>query len=86
MKYIEEGTEFLDQLKDNVHDLYDENKELKKEIERLNKIIKQLDIKNLWYKNTIDKAKEKTIEIQNKYGYILDDLTYLLMQCGDSDV
>ena len=35
MKYIKEGTEFLDQLKDSVHDLYDENKELKKEIERL---------------------------------------------------
>jgi predicted nucleic acid-binding Zn-ribbon protein len=39
---IEYGTEFLDQLKDSVHDLYDENKELKKEIERLNKIIEDL--------------------------------------------
>lgn len=37
MNKIEYGTEFLDQLKDSVHDLYDENKELKKEIERLNK-------------------------------------------------
>jgi len=49
VKYIKEGTEFLDQLKDSVHDLYDENKELKKEIERLNNIINGLDntIKNL---------------------------------------
>ena len=39
MKYIKEGTEFLDQLKDKVHDLYDENKELKQEIERLNNVI-----------------------------------------------
>ena len=35
MNKIEYGTEFLDHLKDSVHDLYDENKELKKEIERL---------------------------------------------------
>ena len=33
---IKHGTEFLDKLKDHVHDLYDENKVLKKEIERLN--------------------------------------------------
>lgn len=43
MKCIQEGTEFLDQLKDSVHDLYDENKELKKEIERLNNIINELE-------------------------------------------
>ena len=35
MNKIEYGTEFLDQLKDSVHDLYDDNKELRKEIERL---------------------------------------------------
>jgi cell division septum initiation protein DivIVA len=43
---IEYGTEFLDQLKDSIHDLYDENKELKKEIERLNNIINELSEKN----------------------------------------
>ena len=37
MKYIKEGTEFLDHLKDSVHDLSDDNKELRKEIERLSK-------------------------------------------------
>ncbi len=43
MKYIEYGTEFLDQLKDSVHDLYDENKELKQKIKRLNNIILELN-------------------------------------------
>ena len=42
MKCIKEGTEFLDQLKDSVHDLYDENVEKDKEIERLNKILDTL--------------------------------------------
>ena len=38
MNKIEYGTEFLDQLKDSVHDLYDDNKELREEIERLKEI------------------------------------------------
>lgn len=33
--------------------------------------------------NIINKAKDKSIDLQNKYGYILDDLTYLLMQGSD---
>jgi regulator of replication initiation timing len=41
VKNIQYGTEFLDQLKDRVHDLYDENVKLKEEIERLNNIIKE---------------------------------------------
>lgn len=40
-----------------------------KEIERLN--------------NIINKAKEKSIFLQKRYGYVLDDLTYLLMQGSD---
>ena len=36
------------------------------EIERLN--------------NIINEAAKKSIRLQEKYGYILDDLTYLLMQ------
>jgi len=43
MKNIQYGTEFLDQLKDRVHDLYDENVKLKEEIERLNNIINELE-------------------------------------------
>ena len=30
--------------------------------------------------NIINEAREKSIKLQEKYGYILDDLTYLLMQ------
>ena len=37
------GTEFIDELKDRVHDLYDKNVELKEEIERLNNIINKLE-------------------------------------------
>ena len=40
MKYIKEGTEFLDQLKDSVHDLYDEKKELQ---QRIDKAIEYID-------------------------------------------
>ena len=42
MKKIEYGTEYLDHLKDSVHDLSDDNKELRKEIERLNNIINEV--------------------------------------------
>ena len=42
-----------------------------KEIERLN--------------NIIDKAKEKSIYLQERYGYILDDLTFMLMQGSDKE-
>lgn len=45
--------------------------ELLNEIERLNKII--------------NKAKERTIYLQERYGYILDDLTFLLMQGSDKE-
>lgn len=51
MKYIKEGTEILDQLKDSVHDLYDDNKELRKEIERLKEVNKHL------IEKTINKLK-----------------------------
>lgn len=36
---MKNGTEFLDELKDRVHDLYDENHKLKEEVKRLNNII-----------------------------------------------
>ena len=42
-----------------------------KEIERLN--------------NIINKAKEKAIDLEKKYGYILGDLIYLLMQGSDKE-
>ena len=45
--------------------------ELQEEIERLN--------------NIINKAKEKAIDLEKKYGYILGDLIYLLMQGSDKE-
>ena len=42
MKYIQYGTEFLDQLKDSVHDLYEDNKELRELLEYKNDKIKRL--------------------------------------------
>lgn len=54
-----------------VRNLQIRNKRLCAEIERLN--------------NIIDKAKEKSIFLQKRYGYVLDDLTYLLMQGSDSN-
>lgn len=51
--------------------LYGENKELKQEIERLN--------------NIINKALEKSKGLQYRFGYVLDDLIYLLMQGSDKE-
>lgn len=43
-------------------------------------IIKELEEENLKMKKCIEKAKQKSIHLQNTYGYILDDLTLLLDQ------
>jgi len=63
-----------DMLKDRVHDLYDENKVLKKEIERLTAESTK------WESKFYDEAKkvDKAIEyIEKKYDYILGDDTFL---------
>ena len=64
MKYIKYGTEFLDQLKDRVHDLYDENKELKQKVERLNNILIEI--------------KEDIEDITSNYFKRYDDEVYKL--------
>lgn len=51
MNEIEYGTEFLDQLKDSVHDLYDENIKLKSR----NKL---LSAENSYYKNIINELEK----------------------------
>ena len=74
MKYIQYGTEFLDQLKDKVHEQQWEIEELKEELkreqdnsiyleERINKAIEELEI---W------QPKEKIL--QEEKEYILDIL------------
>lgn len=49
----------------------DELEEKDKEIERLN--------------NIINKALEKSKGLQYRFGYVLDDLVYLLMQGSDKE-
>lgn len=53
MKKIEYGTEFLDQLKDSVHQLYDENKELQQRLDDINYYIEQRCNEDI---NDIEKA------------------------------
>ena len=58
MNKIEYGTEFLDQLKDSVHDLYDENKELKKENRFQMKLIDEMNKNNDRLQAKINEAIE----------------------------
>ena len=59
-------------------DLIKENKKLKEINTLLNeKANNQID--ELFQKNkTIKKAKEQLLDLQNKYGYILDDVIFIL--------
>lgn len=81
MKYIEYGTEFLDQLKDRVHDLYDENKELKQEIERLKemklhteKYASEMEDKYILVKSKNDKAIEYIENCHGMYRNTIGDI------------
>ena len=42
------------------------------------KLITNLQEENQKLKETIKEAKEKSIKLQEKYDYILDDLTFIL--------
>ena len=55
----------------NMYGRVPETWELLKEIERLN--------------NIINKALEKSKGLQYRFGYVLDDLIYLLMQGSDKE-
>lgn len=68
MKNIEYGTEFLDQLKDSVHDLYDENKELKDRISKaIEYIEKELDIEKICrQEKSLTICKKELLEILDK--------------------
>ena len=46
-------------------------------------IKKDLEIERL--NNIINKALEKTKGLQYRFGYVLDDLVYILMQGSDSN-
>ena len=47
--------------------------------------IKQLQQENKQLKEVINKAKLKSIYLQERYGYILDDLTFLLSNVEDNN-
>lgn len=73
MNKIEYGTEFLDQLKDRVHDLYDENKELKQKVERLNNILDSIENE---VRNTTEEMYKTLVKIDGR-GYYVANLTRL---------
>ena len=73
MNKIEYGTEFLDQLKDRVHDLYDENKELKQKVERLNNILDSIENE---VRNTTEEMYKTLVKIDGR-GYYSANLTRL---------
>lgn len=62
----------LQHIKNDINDVYSILEERAKEIERLH--------------NIIEKARAKSILLQNKYGYILDDLTFSLSTGSDNNV
>lgn len=72
-------------IKNHIHDLERENQQLKEKRDSLvqkgneyrEKIV-DLEIQLDKHKEVIDKAKQKSIYLQDRYGYILDDLTFLL--------
>ena len=73
--------------REQVDKLQKRNKELKQEIERLkedneylNKVNIELSTEKNRLNNIINKALEKSKGLQYKFGYVLDDLIYLLMQ------
>lgn len=49
------------------------------------KLYKDTELERERLNNIINKAKEKSIFLQKRYGYVLDDLTYLLMQGSDKE-
>ena len=63
--------EYFEKLDERIEKVNNYVQEQKQEIERLN--------------NIINKAKEKSIFLQKRYRYVLDDLTYLLMQGSESN-
>ena len=68
---MKDGLTQVKELKDKIHEQYIEIQELNKENDRLN--------------NIINKALEKSKGLQYRFGYVLDDLVYLLMQRSDKE-
>ena len=78
-----EGTEFLDRLKDRVHEQQWEIDELKQEIERLNKTLEDIDTYiHLW---KLEEIGEKTMLILNDILLIKNGMSDEVVRLKDSD-
>lgn len=71
---IKHGTEFLDKLKDHVHDLYDENQQLKADLQEAND-------NTTWWQNRFKSEHMQKKELQTKIDeiteYLKNQLEYL---------
>jgi peptidoglycan hydrolase CwlO-like protein len=71
---IKYGTEFLDNLKDHVHDLYDENQQLKADLQEAND-------NATWWQNRFKSEHMQNKELQTKIDeiteYLKNQLEYL---------
>lgn len=80
---VDDATRFVDNLKDRVHDLYDKNEELKEEIQRLNKLLEDIDTYiHLW---KLDDIGEKTMLILNDILLIKNGMSDEVVRLKDSD-
>lgn len=78
-----DATRFVDNLKDRVHDLYDENVELKEEIQRLNKLLEDIDTYIHLLK--LDDIGEKTMLILNDILLIKNGMSDDVIRLKGSD-
>ena len=80
---VDDATRFVDNLKDRVHDLYDKNEKLKEEIQRLNKLLEDIDTYiHLW---KLDDIGEKTMLILNDILLIKNGMSDEVVRLNDSD-
>lgn len=89
---MKDGLTQVKELKDKIHEQYIEIQELNKRAEDLKTINEEHQILNGMLRkendrlnNIINKALEKSKGLQYRYGYVLDDLVYLLMQGSDKE-
>ena len=83
MKRIEDIKEFKDidtyyEISEIVNEVFQDRVEAHKHLVTANKEIERLN-------NIINKALEKSKGLQYRFGYVLDDLIYLLMQGSDKE-
>ncbi len=85
-KILEHLVEYLqNQIDTGYHKIfYNDDMHDEKTIDCINAINDILE-KNKRLNNVINKALEKSKNLQYRFGYVLDDLVYLLMQGSDKE-